>query len=180
MSGVPVTTERAAQMVFSQSYLDETLAFVVHDERRADFVSWTDIKSLGPIRVGVPNVPDDLAKLHDQLPEAQLVPASAAGGLFDGSMRLDAIAMPAERGSAWTLLHPEYAVVVPGPALIKIPLAYPIARHDERLASFLNNWIELKRRDGTIDQLYRHWILGQTASTPRPRWSVMRDVLKWE
>jgi ABC-type amino acid transport substrate-binding protein len=180
MSGVPVTTERAAHMVFSQPYLDETLAFVVHDERRADFVSWADIKSLGPTRVGVPNVPYYIAKLHEQLPEAQLVPASAAAGLFDGSMRLDAIAMPAERGSAWTLLHPEYAVVVPGPGLIKIPLAYPIARHDERLASFLNNWIELKRRDGTIDQLYRHWILGQTASTPRPRWSVMRDVLKWE
>ena len=70
--------------------------------------------------------------------------------------------------------------MVPGPGLSKIPLAYPIARHDERLASFLNNWIELKRRDGTIDQLYRHWILGQTASTPHPRWSVMRDVLKWE
>jgi len=108
------------------------------------------------------------------------VPVNSVAGLFVGDHQLDALALPAERGSAWTLLHPEYAVVVPGPGLIKIPLAYPIARHDERLAIFINNWIELKRRDGTIDQLYRHWILGQTVSAPHPRWSVLRNVLKWE
>ena len=62
---------------------------------------------------------------------------------------------------------------------MKVPLAYPLARRDLAFASFLNAWIELKRRDGTIDALYRHWILGQDAIGQRPRWSVIRDVLKW-
>lgn len=91
----------------------------------------------------------------------------------------DAIALPAERGSAWTLIHPRYSVVVPEPTPIKVPLAYPIARRDLDFASFVNTWIELKRRDGTLDVLYRHWILGQTAAVRRPRGSILRGVLHW-
>ena len=46
-------------------------------------------------------------------------------------------------------------------------------------AQFVNTWIELKRRDGTIDALYRHWILGQQAGHRQPRWSIIRDLLHW-
>jgi ABC-type amino acid transport substrate-binding protein len=68
---------------------------------------------------------------------------------------------------------------VPGPGLIKIPLAYPVGRRDERLATFVNTWITLKRKDGTLDATYKHWILGQDAVARRPRWSIVRDVLHW-
>jgi proton glutamate symport protein len=44
---------------------------------------------------------------------------------------------------------------------------------------FINTWIELKRRDGTIDALYRHWILGKQTGKRQPRWSIMRNVLHW-
>jgi hypothetical protein len=37
----------------------------------------------------------------------------------------------------------------------------------------------LKRKDGTLDVLYRYWILGQNAAPQRPRWSVIRNVLHW-
>ncbi len=36
----------------------------------------------------------------------------------------------AERGSAYTLLHPEYSVAVPKPRPFKVPLAYVIAGRD--------------------------------------------------
>ena len=98
-------------------------------------------------------------------------------GLKDGSA--DAVVMPAERGSVLSLLHPKYTVVVPAPGIVKIPLAYPVTRRDHEFAAFLNTWIELKRRDGTIDALYSHWILGKQASKRKPRWSIMRDVLGW-
>ena len=62
---------------------------------------------------------------------------------------------------------------------MKVPLAYPIARHDEAFASFINTWIELKRKDGTIDTLYSYWVLGRDAAPPRPRWSIIRNVLHW-
>ena len=40
-------------------------------------------------------------------------------------------------------------------------------------------WLRLKRGDGTLDQLYEHWILGQGAQDREPRWSVIRNVLGW-
>jgi ABC-type amino acid transport substrate-binding protein len=60
-----------------------------------------------------------------------------------------------------------------------VPLAYPIARNDQALAAFVNTWIELKRKDGTLDRLYRYWILGQDPAARQPRWSVIRNVLPW-
>ena len=92
---------------------------------------------------------------------------------------MDAVALPAERGSVSTLLDPKYTVVVPEPDTIKIPLAYPVARHDQEWTQFVNTWIELKRRDGTIDALYGHWILGKHAVKQEPRWSVIRNLLHW-
>jgi len=85
--------------------------------------------------------------------------------------------MPAESGSVLTLLFPKFTVVVPEPDIVKIPLAYPLARRDQDWAHFINTWIELKRRDGTIDALYGHWILGKQAAKSQPRWSIMRNVL---
>lgn len=57
----------------------------------------------------------------------------------------------------------------PEPGVFKIPLAYPVAWRDHDWAYFLNLWIELKRRDGTIDALYGHWILvaGRPANVNR-------------
>jgi ABC-type amino acid transport substrate-binding protein len=68
---------------------------------------------------------------------------------------------------------------VPASDVIKVPLAYPLARHDQRLAAFFNTWIDLKRRDGTLEALYRYWILGRDAAPHTPRWSVIRNVLGW-
>jgi len=70
-------------------------------------------------------------------------------------------------------------VVVPEPGALKVPLAYPIARQDHRFGEFVNTWIELKRKDGTLDALFRYWILGQDRGGRRPRWSIIRDVLHW-
>jgi hypothetical protein len=46
--------------------------------------------------------------------------------------------------------------------------------------SLINDWIDLKKKDGTIDTLFAYWILGKGGEDRSPRWSVMRDVLGWE
>jgi hypothetical protein len=68
---------------------------------------------------------------------------------------------------------------VPKPRPVKVPLAYAIPARDAAMLSLVNNWIELKRDDGTIDRLFAHWIMGQTPGPKAPRWSVIRDVLHW-
>ena len=73
------------------------------------------------------------------------------------------------------------AVVVPQPGSDQGAAGLSVwPRDDLAWATFVNTWIELKRRDGSLDGLYSHWILGKArraASTPR--WSVIRNVLHW-
>jgi proton glutamate symport protein len=118
--------------------------------------------------------------VHELAPRATIQRFMSVEEVF-GSRKLDvaAFVLGAERGSAWTLLHPEYSVVVPEGRLIRIPLAYPLARRDQEFAAFVNAWIELKRKDGAIDALFKYWILGENAEPPRPRWSIARNVLHW-
>ena len=179
MSGVAVTPDRATGTLFSTPYLDETLAFVTRDQLRDRFRTWDDIRQLGAVRVGVPDVPLFRRAVSSRAPELQLVPLRQPDQFLTGRDEVMAYVLPAERGSVLTLLHPAYSVVVPQPDTIKVPIAYPLARSDERWARFINTWLDLKRRDGTLDALYRHWILGEHAARPKPRWSVVRNVLHW-
>ena len=181
MSGVAVTTNRARQMLFSDSYLDETVAFVVPDEERDRYASWDAIRERGAVTIAVPDLPYYVQQLQDLLPRAVIKPhVGSIEAMFDpATRRADALALPAERGSAWTLIYPSYSVAVPGPAPIHVPLAYPIGRSDQPLAAFLNTWIALKRKDGTLEAAYNHWVLGQDATQRQPRWSILRNVLHW-
>ena len=181
MTGVAVTPERAGEMLFSEPYLDETLAFVVKDQLREEFSSWASIRDLGAFPVAVLDLPYYIDRVKTRAPALKLQVLDTIKEIEDGLKKgtLDAVVLPAERGSVLTLLYPKYTVVVPEPGIVKIPLAFPVARRDQDWASFLNTWIELKRRDGTIDALYDHWILGKQAAKREPRWSVIRNVLHW-
>ena len=87
--------------------------------------------------------------------------------------------MIAEKGSAWTLRHPEFHVAIPWKEHPRIPLAYLIAGQDRQFRAFLDDWIRVKRLQGTTDELYSHWILGRAAEPRAPRWSIARNVLGW-
>jgi ABC-type amino acid transport substrate-binding protein len=181
MTGIAVTPDRAVRMVFSNPYVDETFAFVVKDHLREEFSSWAGIRDLGVFTVASPNLPYFIAPVKARAPELQLQVVDTMKQIEDGMKvgRFDAIALPAERGSVLTLLNPKYTVVVPEPGTIKIPLAYALAGQDQDWAYFINTWLELKGRDGTIDALYGHWILGKQVGKRQPRWSIMRNVLHW-
>lgn len=179
MSGVAITTERTADTLFSSAYLDETIAFVVADHRRDQFASWEEVRQQGRLRIGVPNVPYYMRKIRAELPNAEIVPFNSAASVFGlEGKQLDAWAFTAERGSAWSLLHPELSMVVPMPGLVKVPLAYPLAP-DPAFEKLVDTWIDLKRKDGTIQSLYDHWILGRNLASHTPRWSVIRNLLHW-
>jgi ABC-type amino acid transport substrate-binding protein len=184
MGGVLVTTRRGAQMVYSSNYLDETLAFIVPDHRRADFSSAEWIRATPGLRVAVPDLPYLMGLVQREFPGVAIVSIpfnhATITDFFEGhGPSVDALAYTAERGSFRSLLYPAFSVAVPRPVVLKLPLAYPVARHDLEAARFLSNWIDLKQKDGTIQALYNHWVLGRDARSPRPRWSVLRNVLHW-
>ena len=148
MSGVAVTTDRARDLLLSDSYLDETVALVMADHRRDEFTRWATIGTRGPLTIAVPDLPYYVSKLRALLPGATITITHDVAAWF-AAPDTDALALPAERGSAWTLRYPAFSVVVPGPDPIKVPLAYPIGRRDEPMARLVNTWLALKRKDGT-------------------------------
>ncbi len=180
MSGITVTPKRLQQMSFSQSYMKNTLAFIVKDHRRHEFSSVEALNKLQKPRIGIVNVPYFIAKMHEFLPQAELVPLTSPRSFFKKQgEELDALLYSAEAGSAWSLLYPDYSVAIPQPDIIHTPLAYAMARNDPEMTRFINSWIELKKQDMTTDGLYDYWILGKDAKQKEPRWSMIRDVLHW-
>jgi ABC-type amino acid transport substrate-binding protein len=178
MSGVAVTASRSMQVQFSASYLDETVAFIVPDNLTAAFSEWSSVRAMGHLRLAVPRLPYYIQKIRDELTDVEIVPIDRMDDIFvPRAQPIDAAVATAERGSAYTLLHPEYSVAVPKPRPFKVPLGYVIAGRDSAMAAMVNTWIELKRKDGTIDELFAYWILGQDAAPKERRWSVYDDVL---
>lgn len=180
IGGTAVTPSLAAGVRFSAPYLDETVAFVVKDHLRARFATWASIQAATDLVIGVPAVPYYQRLLADRLPGLSLrAVAVTEPDVLDPAIGLDAIALPAERGSVLTLLNPKWTVVVPSPGVIKVPLAFPLGGQDPAWAAFVDTWLEMKRRDGTLVALYDHWILGRSATARAPRWSIVRNVLHW-
>jgi Na+/H+-dicarboxylate symporter/ABC-type amino acid transport substrate-binding protein len=178
MSGAVITADRAIHVQFSVPYLDETVAFVVLDHQASSFEEWSKIREKRNLRIGVPRGAYFKQKIQDELPDAELVPIGGMDEIFTPyNPPLDAFVATAERGSAYTILHPAYGVAVPKPRPFKVPLGYAVAGRDQQILGVLNTWINLKTKDGTIDELFVHWILGQDARQKPPRWSVIRNVL---
>lgn len=179
MSGCAITVDRMNDMLFSKPYAEETLAFVVKDYRRRDFDTREKIKRMKALRIGMLDMPSIESKLKAYAPDAEVVKLGSMRDYFRQSEDLDALLLTAQRGSAWSLVYPDYSVAVPEPDIVNVPLAYAMAPENKDLANFISTWIELKKQDGTIDKLYNYWILGKAKALKRPRWSIIRNVLHW-
>jgi hypothetical protein len=170
-------------LTYSSPYNYETLAFVVPDSRRADFSDAEWIRSTPGLKIAVPNLPYFKLVLAREFPNVTIVPVPSEhlnDYYFEGMGEpADALFYTAETGSFRSLLYPAFSVAIPKPVMIKIPNAYPVCRGDIHLARFLSIWIDLKKNDGTISDLYDHWVMGKNAQKVKPNWSVIRDVLHW-
>lgn len=179
MSGIVVTTERAARMLFTQSTVDETIAFLVRDHQRKGFQHLPSVPE--HIRVACFDLPYYREKLQRILPQVQVISVSTIDECVQLLMadEVEGVLFTAERGSSLSLLNPHLSVVVPGSHALDVPVAYAVARSQPELVAFLDSWIALKRKDRTLDRLYDYWMLGKNAEPHRPRWNVWDDVLGW-
>src|SRR4030095_14477996 len=83
MAAVAVTPERAQSMVFSTSYMDQTLAFIVKDHRRQELSSRDAVRRLKALRIGAPDVPYYINKVRESLPQATLVVLPSIRAFFE-------------------------------------------------------------------------------------------------
>ncbi|MGY6275387.1 cation:dicarboxylate symporter family transporter [Methylomonas sp. MgM2] len=183
MSGLVETIRRVERMNFSRSYLSETVAFVVKDHFRDNVASAEARAKLQTVRIAdfTDGNPDYVTTAQQYFPQAEFVPIKSIDEFFtDRQDRFDAILSSAERGSAWSLLYPDFCVALPRPKLLRMPLAYAVSYKYPEFANLISSWVELKKNDGTIDALYDYWVLGKDAVPAKPRWSILRDVLNWK
>jgi len=179
-TAMAMTPERSRRIAFAGWHAQWTAAFLVQDHRRNEFSSRKALRSPGSLRIGMPKVPYYEALLRQYLPQAELVIMESPRPFLRGETDdLDGFLYLAEPGSAWTLVYPDYSVAVPKPDILSIPMAFATRRGDREWLDYLSVWIELKKQDGTTDELYERWILGREARSGNPRWCVIRDVLGW-
>lgn len=120
------------------------------------------------------------SELSAALPsDVEVVEIPTERAFFEAEPTLaDVLVTSAEAGSAWTLEYPQFAVVKPTGLDVSVPLYYLVEK-ESQFEEFLENWLALKRRGGTIDRLYDYWILGKDEKGRVPRWCILRDVLQW-
>jgi Na+/H+-dicarboxylate symporter/ABC-type amino acid transport substrate-binding protein len=179
MSGVFLTTDLIKKCAISKSYMDQTIAFIVPDYLRDKFNSADALFTSKGYSVGVTDK-YYLDKLKRVLPNIEVKKLSSPRAFFKSEYKnTTALLYFAEAGSAWTLIYPSFSVAVPYPRIIKIPMVYPIPFNDTKWKQYVDVWITLRMKDGTINKTFKHWIEGEGTELKEKRWSVIKDVLHW-
>lgn len=177
MSGVRASLALADDVDFSEVYLNVRWAVVVLDDRKDEFATLDLMRRQPDLRWAVQADSFHEEQLRRLFPGTEVVGLEREEEFFEaGDARFDVLVTSAEGGSAWTLIHPSYAVVPVHPPS-ELPLVYPFARGDQEFENYVNVWIDLKHRNGTVDTLFDYWIRGQPPQGSVRRWSILHDVL---
>ncbi len=170
-------------LMLSDPYYTATAGLAVHDERRHEFDTLEKIRRQQGLKVGVPL---DLTQIGYSIEhyfggtDAEFVPIEFWNAYFEGQHpEVDAFLLPAEHASAWSLLHPEFTVVVPQPDPVKISTGFGVAPGADDLVQVINEWIIYAENIGLVDRKFDYWVTGQGIENTEPRWSIMRNMLGW-
>lgn len=161
-TGIPVIPDNMTKFTLTMPYSQQSLAFIVKDKRRAEFTSWPNIITNKQLTIGIPET-----FFYKKAVERNFIYNDAweisTPRLFfqEKYQHIDGMLFGAPAASAWTLLHPEYTVVVPKPVLPPLAMAFPINHNDQAFELFMRNWIEMKQKSRTIDQIFDYWISNQ-------------------
>jgi Na+/H+-dicarboxylate symporter len=185
LMSVPYVTELLPHIHYSAPYFDGVIGFVVRDERRHDFASVEHLRKEARVTLAIQaELPSLEARVREQLRGVDVtfrVVTSPREFLDAGTgAGIDGMVMLAEAGSAWTLLHPEFSVVVPRPDPLRWPVAIATRNGDDDLSQVVGEWLVVQKASGEIAQAYDYWMLGKGAEPARRRWTILRDVLGWK
>ena len=158
-----------------------TIGFLVRDHRRNEFSSLASVQKMTGLHLGVVQSDDALIRRTAMSFPGAVIDVIESPRPFLRRERpdIDAVIYSAEGGSAWTLIYPDFAVTIPQPLAVKIPMGYPLPLGDAVWTRYVSEWIILRQKSGTVDDLFNHWINGAGAAVQEPRWSVIKDVLHW-
>ncbi len=178
MSDIFLSTKYAQKIPLSKPYLTISLALVTKKENDDlnTFESAAKLDSFSICYFEREEVAEEYASFFGNV---KLYPIKSLDEFFvaeGDSSKYDAYLTSAERASILTIFHPNYKVVNPLPYHIKNPLVFPLAKSDV-WKNYIDNWIEFRTNDGTINRAYEQWILGHEYKRKERAWSVWDDII---
>jgi Na+/H+-dicarboxylate symporter len=161
-SGIPVIPDNIKEFSLSFPYSHQHIAFIVKDERRAEFVDWKDIVDRKDLIIGIPEKVFYKKAIDAYFSNGKAWEISTPRLFFKEKFKhIDAMLLGAPAASAWTLLNPNYTVVSPKPLLPALTMAFPINKNDHSFELFMRNWIKMKKKNKSLDRLFSYWIEGE-------------------
>jgi len=180
MSDIFISTDYASEIELSKPYLDVSLALVVKsdDDRFSSLEALSEVDSFNICYFERREVAQEYASSFEN---ARIYPITDLNQFFHqsptDSIHFDAYLTSAERASGLSIMHPGYKVVNPIPYHINNALVFPIIK-STIWKKYVNNWIDYRKHDGTIDRIYKQWILGQEYKKKERVWSVYDNIIK--
>lgn len=182
MSLMPIAPELTVLASMTAPVRNVPVGLIVRDFRRQQFSTWARIRAMSHFRLLVSENPAVVSFLgrtvSNAIPVVYHSKQELDQQLSQGLPDADAVLIAAEEGAAWTILHPQFSLVTPTPTLL-FPFGYAVGRGNSDLLLYLDTWLLNAAGDGTVDTLYRFWMLGEVSKIKPPRWSIVRDVLGW-
>jgi proton glutamate symport protein len=182
MALLPLWPEMTERLAVTSPVLDIPLGLIVRDHRRQEFRTWAQVRTMRGLRIAIPDTPSAARVLASVLPSATGVVMREEKDigriLASGASDVDAVGAFAQEGAAWTILYPRFSLVTPTPTQF-VPAVYAVAHGNDDLLLYLDTWLLNAKLNGTVDEIYRYWMLGRVERTQPPRWSVIRNVLHW-
>jgi Na+/H+-dicarboxylate symporter len=180
---MPLSTHMLVDLDLSDAYLPGALSVIVRDHRRKEFSSLEKIRKLKKLTIAYPGPLEYIKPIvHESLAGMDITwrVIDRFEEFFEQTDdAIDALVVEAEIGTAWSLLHPEYAIVVPKSTDLNVPLGFAVGAGEHDFAAFLSRWLDAKKSTGQIQEAYDYWILGKGAEKKPPRWSIGKDVFGW-
>ena len=145
-----------------------------------DFSSLERILAHSDLRVAITSGGDLARRFRQEFPQVGFVEVDSDREYLQGELPdVDGLVSSAEVGAVYSMLYPEFAVVVPRRGGRRFPLIVGVRGDAPELKQLLDTWIELKHEDGSIRRATEYWIMGRDVTRHTPRWSILRDVLGW-
>jgi ABC-type amino acid transport substrate-binding protein len=179
MTGVYIGLDRIDEMDFTDSYMEINPAVIIKDYDRKKYHDVKSINKAGKIRVAVLKGSLFTKGINKVFKDAEVVEIDNYKDFFEGKVKADMLVHSAEQGYTWTLLYPEYTVVILNELKHRTRVAYAIAKGDLPFLTYLNYWIQNLKLNNITEDNYKYWILGEVPELKKPRWCIARDVLHW-
>ena len=181
IGGHAITPKGALKVTFTNPYLHHTAGVIVLDSLRDEFSTIDKINGMKNLTIAVLNSVYYNKKVKKYFPHAKQITVSNAREYFKGMHKeADALVYSTESGSAWSILYPKYTALVPKGLKLTVPAAFVLPKGESAYAEYINTWLNLKKDNGFMDEVYNYWIMGINPEKKKTRWSVVHNVFGWD